>query len=61
MEVSQNMEKNECIEFMVALMTQAKSQKDSVQQLEKGCPSTAFRMSNSDVTSQHRKMLVTQS
>lgn len=61
MEVSQNMEKNECIEFMVALITQAKSQMDSVQQLEKGCPSAAFRMSNTDVMSQHRKMLVIQS
>lgn len=55
------MEKNECIEFMVALITQAKSQMDSVQQLEKGCPSAAFRMSNTDVMSQHRKMLVIQS
>lgn len=46
MEVSQNMEKTECIEFMVALVTQAKSRMDSVQQLEKGCPSAAFRMSS---------------
>lgn len=46
MEVSQNMEKTECIEFMVTLVTQAKSQMDSVQQLEECCPSAAFRMSS---------------
>lgn len=46
MEVSQNMEKTECREFTVALVIQAKSRMDSVQQLEKGCPSAAIRMSS---------------
>lgn len=46
MEVSQNMEKTECREFTVALVTQAKIRMDSVQQLEKGCPSTPIRMSS---------------